>query len=130
MQYRADVIVESALKEGDSDAAVIGAGRALSSDSGVEKDLVQTPPPKEIALNLRDESQGTTKSPGSTIVFVDNAILRVPHLHRPEKSGSEVVDKPIVSSLPLQTKIHRASTEPAVSTGTLSLLLVDDNVNC
>jgi hypothetical protein len=55
--------------------------------------------------------------------------FQVPQLPRTRRSGSEAIMSSSTPSLQLRTQINRAITAPCHRSGTLSLLLVDDNVS-
>lgn len=128
VQCIANTTLVNAPAENDSGATVMGATQALSQTAGEEGRPTHNPSPKNIGRDVQDEDEGSASSVEPTNTDVDREQLQVPQSPRPKRSGSEAANKPITFSLRLRAQINRATTAPCVSTGTLSLLLVDDNV--
>ena len=127
VQRDADMHSTCFLRGDCSHTAVEAASHVVSNTAGEDKDFLQTPPSIDTDTNLQHQGGGDASSANLTNTF-DDVDLQAPQPARLQRSGSEVFDKPIFASLPLRVQMNRSSTTPSVSTGALSLLLVDDNV--
>jgi hypothetical protein len=125
---QSNTILAKFLIENRSNAAVLGATQAWSGIVEKADGPAQTPPYTDIVFYQQDEGRGDMNGVDSTITSVMDENLQGPQSPRLKRSGSEVADKSLTSSLSLRMQINRATTTPCVSTGTVSLLLVDDNV--
>jgi signal transduction histidine kinase len=128
----ADVNLAGVCKGAEADAVAME-GATLGPPDATEEQAGRTEPPsfRDISLSLlKDEDKGAGIV--SPVLPIDDAVkasmLQVPR-SSVGRTGSDVTEKSITSALPLRAQINRASTTPAVTTQTFSLLLVDDNVS-
>lgn len=88
------------------------------------------PPPTKRGQTAADASEGTANPTIDSInTETNHDECRMPQLPRTKRSGSEPTSSSSTRSLQLRTQINRAITAPCHRPGTLSLLLVDDNVS-